>query len=97
MMYMHPNSKLINAHINENKAVYRFAKWSEWPYARTGLDKKGSKYKSKVTYVKSRTEIMLKVFHSRITESIKNSQVDVSLLYTGGTLEDSKAISISYS
>ena len=43
---------------------------------------------------------MLKVFRSRITESMKNSQLDVSLLNAGVTPEDSKplkVISISYS
>ena len=31
MMYMHPKSKLINAHINENKAVYRVSGSSAAP------------------------------------------------------------------
>ena len=49
----------------------QFAKWSEWPYAAKIRFGRSSKDNRKVTYDKSRTEMMLKVFHSRITESTK--------------------------
>jgi hypothetical protein len=97
MMYMHPKSKIIKERINENKAVYRVSGSLAAPpickMVKMALcDNWKLKINQKVTYDKSRTEMMLKVFHSRITESMKNSQVDVSLLCAGGTLEESKAI-----
>src|SRR6266700_5589472 len=49
-------------------------------------DKKSSKSE---THDKRRTEIILYVIHSRITESMNDSHVDFNLSYWGGTLFDS--------
>lgn len=51
----------------------------------------GRRVRENQTHDKRRTEIILNVFHSLITESMNASHVDFNLSYSGRTFFDSKA------
>jgi hypothetical protein len=103
MIYMHPKRRLMRAQSKEKIAKFRVRGSSAalWicRIVRMALSIRKQLQVSKFnerrarenqTHDKRRTEIILNVFHSLITESMNASHVDFNLSYSGGTLLDSK-------